>query len=160
MKIIFLLLFPISLLAQSKCDRSTAFTADFSTQFNPSFSKMNASVNIGISSFNQQGQRYNKLSILGGVRIYDAPIAQRTNAAVSEVFLIPQATLMIKQRFNGYESKVVHAVAFTAGAKNFLEASYRIYAAPKSNSFATIGGVISYSNAQQVTFGFIIMGLF
>lgn len=160
MKIIFLLLLPISILAQSKCDRNTAFTADFNMQYNSNFTKLNASVNIGISGFNQQGQHYNKISVLGGVRIYDAPIAQRTNPSVSEVFVIPQATLLLKQRFNGYDSKVVHAVGITAGAKNFIEASYRIYGAPKGNSFATVGGIVAYSNAQQLTFGFIIMGLF
>jgi hypothetical protein len=144
--------------AQSKCDRSTAFTADFTFQSNVAVSRLAGSVNIGVSGFNQVGEKYNRISIMGGLRIYDADLAQRTATANAEVFVIPTATMLLKHRFNGYDSKLVHAVGITAGGNGYLETSYRIYGAPSGNSFATVGGLIAYSNIQGFTVGFVIMG--
>jgi hypothetical protein len=157
-KLLLLLLLPIGLLAQSKCDRSTAFTADFTFQTNLSATRLNGSVNLGVSGFNKIGEKYNRISLLGGLRIYDADLAQRTAISNSEVFVIPTATMLFKHRFNGYDSKLVHAIGFTAGGNNYLEGSYRIYGAPSGNSFATVGGLIAYSNIQGFTVGFVIMG--
>ncbi len=157
-QILLLLLLPIGVLAQSKCDRSTAFTADFTFQSNLSVSKINGSVNLGVSGFNKFGKRYNRISFLAGVRIYDAELAQRTSISKTEVFVIPTATMLFKHRFNGHGSKLVHAVGITAGGNNYLEGSYRIYCAPSGNSFATVGGLIAYSNIQGFTVGFVIMG--
>ncbi|MEI8142854.1 MAG: hypothetical protein WCG90_08310 [Chitinophagia bacterium] len=159
-KLLLLLLIPVFASAQSKCDRSTAFTADFTFQSNVAVTRLNASVNIGVSGFNQVGEKYNRISLLGGLRIYDADLTQRTATANSEVFVIPTATMLFKHRFNGYDSKLVHAVGITAGGNNYIETSYRVYAAPNGNSFATVGGLIAYSNIQGFTVGFVIMGLF
>jgi hypothetical protein len=145
--------------AQSKCDRVSVFTAD--CIFGGGANKLHGAVNIGVSGGSFTSQKKNTgIAIMGGVKMYDDVRAERAPSINPQINVIPTATLLLKQRFNGAESKLVHAIAFTAGANQFAEASYRIYAAPKSNSFATVGGVLGYSNKQGITIGFIIMGLF
>jgi hypothetical protein len=153
-----LLVISVACFGQSKCDRSTSMTADFTFQSNTGMSKLNASVNFGLSTMNKSGERYNHISVMAGVRIYDTDAMQKSGDKSTNVFITPTATMLYKYRFNGYESNVVHALGITAGGKNYLEASYRVYAAPRSNSFATVGGIISYSNMQGFTIGFSLMG--
>jgi hypothetical protein len=153
------LLICLSSNAQSKCDRVTVFTAD--CIFGGGTNKLHGAVNIGVSGGSFTSQKKNTgIAIMGGVKMYDDVRAERAPSSNPQINVTPTATLLLKQRFNGAESKLVHAIAFTAGANQFAEASYRIYAAPKSNSFATVGGVLGYSNKQGITIGFIIMGFF
>jgi hypothetical protein len=145
--------------AQSKCDRVSVFTAD--CIFGGGNDKLHGAINIGVSSGSFTSQKKNTgMAIMGGLKMYDDVKAERVPSSNPNINVIPTATLLIKQRFNGAESKVLHAIAFTAGSKQFTELSYRIYAAPKPNSFATVGGVLGYSNKQGITIGFIIMGFF
>lgn len=140
------------LLAQhssGQCARSTPFTADFTFQSNGK--NLNGSLNFGF--FNSE-----KLSVQAGGRIYDTQDPGKVNA--QKINLIPTATVLLKQRFNGEDSRIVHALGLTAGINNYREASYRFYGAPDGNSFATIGAMVSYSNVQGVTAGFVIMAIF
>ncbi len=131
-----------------QCQRSTPFTADFTFQTNGKH--LNSSLNFGF--FNSS-----KLSIQAGARIYDTKVEGKANA--QQVNVTPTATVLLKQRFNGEYSKVVHAVGLTAGNK-YREINYRIYKAPTGYSFATIGATASYSNVQGFTAGFVIMAIF
>jgi hypothetical protein len=157
--ILMVIFIPLVLTAQSKCNRVSVFTAD--CIFGGGNNKLHGALNIGVSGGSFTAQKKNTgISIMAGVKMYDDVRAQRAPSSNPQINVIPTATLLLKQRFNGAESKLVHAIGFTAGGNDFLEASYRIYAAPKSNSFATVGGVLGYSNKQGITIGFIIMGLF
>jgi hypothetical protein len=132
-----------------QCQRSTPFTADFN--FQTSGQRLNASVNLGF--FNSTS-----ISVQGGARMYDTREEGKANA--QKVFTIPTATVLLKHRYNGIYSDVVHALALTAGTNNYREIGYRLYNAPTENSFATIGWTASYSNVQGFTAGFIIMAIF
>lgn len=134
--------------AFSQCERSTPFTADFNFQTNGQ--RLNASLNFGF--FNSS-----KISVQAGARIYDTQVEGKANA--QKVNTTPTATVLLKQRFNGEDSKVVHALGLTAGNK-YREINYRIYKAPTGYSFATIGATASYSNVQGFTAGFVIMAIF
>lgn len=159
MKYLFFLLFPITLFSQSKCDRNTAFTADFIFQSNPQVSSISGAVNLGVSGFNKVDERYNRLSFLTGLKIYNSNNQNKLNINNEDVFITPTATILLKHRFNGYDSKLVHVLGLTAG-NELLEGSYRIYGAPTGNSFATVGVIFAYNNKQGFTLGFIVMGLF
>lgn len=134
--------------AFSQCERTTPFTADFTFQTNGQ--RLNSSLNFGF--FNSK-----TISLQAGGRIYDTKVPGKANA--QQVNFTPTATMLLKQRFNGEYSKLVHALGVTAGS-NYHEASYRLYAAPTGYSFATIGAVVSYSNVQGLTAGFAIMAIF
>lgn len=131
-----------------QCQRSTPFTADFTFQTNGQ--RLNSSLNFGFLNTS-------KLSLQVGGRIYDTKVEGKANA--QQVNFTPTATMLLKQRFNGEDSRLVHAVGLTAGS-NYHEASYRVYAAPTGYSFATIGALVSYSNVQGLTAGFAIMAIF
>lgn len=131
-----------------QCERVTPYTADFTFQMNGK--NLNSSLNFGF--FNTQ-----KLSIQAGARIYDTRAPNRVNE--QKVVVTPTASILLKQRFNGEYSKVVHAIGLTGGP-SYHEASYRLYGAPNGYSFATIGGIASYSNVQGMTIGFVIMAIF
>ena len=131
-----------------QCQRSTPFTADFTFQTSGKY--LNSSVNFGF--FNTR-----KLSLQAGGKIYDTRVEGKANAQVVNV--TPIGTMLLKHRFNGEYSKLVHAVGFTAG-NNYQEATYRLYGAPTGNSFATLGAILSYSNTQGFTAGFAIMAIF
>lgn len=132
-----------------QCQRSTPFTADFNFQTNGQ--KLNASLNLGLVNTTS-------ISVQLGARMYDTREQGKTN--VQKVVTTPTATVLLKQRFNGNNSDVVHALALTAGTNNYREIGYRLYNAPAANSFATIGWTASFSNVQGFTAGFILMAIF
>lgn len=135
--------------AFSQCQRNTPFTADFLFQTNGQ--RVSGSLNFGFLNTT-------KLSLQGGAKMYDTQDPEKAN--VQKVNLIPTGTILVKHRFNGENSKLVHALGITAGWSNYREISYRIYGAPDGYSFATVGGMVSYSNVQGLMVGFVIMGIF
>lgn len=135
--------------AFSQCQRNTPFTADFMFQTNGQ--RVSGSLNFGFLNTT-------KLSLQGGAKMYDTQDPEKAN--VQKVNLIPTGTILVKHRFNGENSKLVHAIGITAGWSNYREISYRIYGAPDGNSFATVGGLVSHSNLQGITIGFVIMAIF
>ena len=151
---VIVLLFNSTTYAQPHCgDRVNAFTADFTCQIRPhNEARMNASINVGLSGSG-------KIAGMVGYRMYDMSVADDKGSSV-KVFSTPVITLLVKQRFNGPDSRVLHSVGVTAGTKEYLEVSYRLYAAPNSRSFAVPGAIVSYNNQQGVMVGFVLMGLF
>ena len=151
MKTIIFIILALSVLTDTygQCQRNTPFTADFIFQF--SGQRLNSSLNFGF--FNTT-----KVSVQAGARMYDTPDPGKANE--QKVHVTPAATVLIKQRFNGEYSKLVHSLGVTVGTNNYREASYRLYGAPDGNSFATVGGLVSHSNLQGITIGFVIMAIF
>ena len=151
MKILSLLIISIltNAICNGQCQRNTPFTADFLFQTNGK--NINSALNFGFLNTT-------KVSAQIGARIYDSQNPEKANE--QKVNLVPTATVLIKQRFNGEYSKLVHSLGITAGTSRYKEISYRLYGAPDGNSFATIGGTASYSNIQGFTVGFVIMAIF
>lgn len=136
---------------QSKCDRITPFTADFLFQTNGK--RLNSSVNFGFFS-------NEKISLQLGGRIYDTDMDLINKKSQQKINLTPTFTTLLKHRFNGEYSKIIHSIGVTFGADKYKEISYRLYGNPSGNSFATLGVVVSYNNRQGITGGFVIMGIF
>lgn len=133
---------------KNKCGDSFPITAEAIFQTGGGY--VNGSINIGfINSL--------AISIQAGARAYDSD--ELNKSGFKKMKYTPTATMVLKHRFNGDQSKVVHAFGFTAGT-NYHEASYRFYLVPAPNKDGTLGLIASYSNKQQFTAGFILVGIF
>jgi hypothetical protein len=149
-KTLTILLFLFSFkLGISQCGRSTPFTADIN--LNTNGRALNAGLNLGL--FNTTN-----LSFQLGGRVYSEVVGDKSES--KRTIGTPTATVLLKSRFNGNNSDIVHAIGFSSGLNNFREVSYRIYNANYGDSFGSIGWMVSYSNVQGVMFGFIAMGIF
>ncbi len=145
--------------AQSHCQRDKIFTAGFNIETgkdampSPSFS-------FGISGIYGKGTIVDNFSAAIGTRYMKTEVGDKAKNDVMQA--IPTATVMYRIRFNGSESKLLHAFAFTGSIDRtgFRQYDYRIYGAPDGRSFATVGGLVGWNNITGINIGFSVIGLF
>ncbi len=152
---------------QSKCDRDKIFVADFSIE--SKFANIGApamSVNMGLSGVYGKGTYIDNFMATVGAKVQKGTLPNKANPGSDYLLVIPTATAMYKLRFNGYDSKLVHALSGTYGLTDiigegrYFSIDYRCYLAPTVKSFATVGAILGWNNYEGFHFGFTTVGIF
>lgn len=155
-----LLVYSVSMIAQTKCDRDKMFVGGFSIEANKKFPTV-TSAYIGISGIYGKGTPLDNFTATIGVRFDDAQSGYKVTPEQT-IVVMPVLTAMYRMRMRGPDSKLIHALAVGTSMNRYkyTQVDWRIYGAPTSRSFATVGGLIGWNTVVGPTIGFIVIGFF
>jgi len=158
--LIWLLFAPKSSYGQSNCDPVKMFVGGFSIEANKKFPTV-TSAYLGISGIYGKGTILDNFTATIGVRFDDAQSGYKVKPEET-IVVMPVLTTMYRMRMKGPDSKVIHALAVgtSMNRHKYTQVDWRIYGAPTSRSFATVGGLIGWNTVVGPTIGFVVIGFF